>query len=400
MFFFCSFILPDQTRGQEKAYELLPSPDMWYNSVDGIRIGVNFVGQVPGTFEDGPHRLNAGVWLGLWFPSMPVSYQLLYTEPVPGWSEFGSEASVQFLSSIRTGYHRHGAGFNKRWQPGFQENKFRELNIFNTFEKRFNRSYTAFPALWSEDSKILATAAFKMQDENFLGLYFFELESSLQYLNDSFIVSSLTAFQKIDLNRHWGFRFRAFTGVNSSASAPEYLYSRSMNPAIRWMNNGVTRAKGTIPQNWIESGSLHIAGGANIRGYMHSDVKSFVECENEVELCSSLYHSILSFNAEFDFWNPVDALLNKNNYASEFLRFRSYLFYDTGSSTGWIGDQPAEIFSNAGAGISFSLNIPDYLGKSRGFVLRYEMPFWISDPTNGNSISFRSLFGFGAVIAF
>jgi len=46
------------------------------------------------------------------------------------------------------------------------------------------------------------------------------------------------------------------------------------------------------------------------------------------------------------------------------------------------------------------LNIPDYLGKPRGFVLRYDIPFWLSDPDSGDSFKFRSLIGFGAVLSF
>jgi hypothetical protein len=55
---------------------------------------------------------------------------------------------------------------------------------------------------------------------------------------------------------------------------------------------------------------------------------------------------------------------------------------------------------NAGIGLQFSLNIPDFLGKPRGFAIRYEVPFWISEPDAGDSnFEFSSLLGFGAVIS-
>ena len=391
-------VLSTTSFSQNRGYELLPSPDLWYNDVDGIRLGLNLLGQVPGSFEDGPHRLRAGIWLGLWFPDAPLSYQLTYTEPMRRWSDFGSEASFQVLSSFRTGYHKHGLGFQKRWQKGFHERRFTELSIFNTLEKRINSEYTPFTVLWADNVKLLTSLSLLLQDENPIGEFSVTFKSSLQYLNSAFLTSSLSAFQRVDFNRHWGVRIRGFSALSSSSSAPEYLVSRSMSPAIEWMANSVTRAKGTIPQHWIESGSFHVAGGANLRGYVEEDVKSLVQCSAEEPHCGILFYSFFSLNSEFDFWNPIDLLFNRNSYTSEFFRFRSYLFYDTGGSPGWIGDTGSLFFSNAGTGFSLSLNIPDHLGKARGFVLRYEIPFWLSDPASGDAFSFRSLFGFGAVI--
>jgi hypothetical protein len=59
-----------------------------------------------------------------------------------------------------------------------------------------------------------------------------------------------------------------------------------------------------------------------------------------------------------------------------------------------------QVKSDLGIGLQFSLNIPDYLGKDRGFALRYEIPFWLSDPSLGEkSFKFRNLIGIGAIIS-
>ena len=395
---------------QSAAYEILPSPDLWYNDVDGIRVGVNLKGQVPGTFEDGPHRLDAGFWVGLWFPKLPVSYYLSYTEPINRWSDFGSEASIGIISSIRTGYHNHGIAFNKRWQQGFDERRYRELRIYNSYEKRFDLDYTPFQSLWSDKDKLFTHFSAELRDDNRLGWYRFNLNTSFQYLDDSFNVTTLSAIQSVEFNRFWALHLRGYSGFATSGSTPEYLHSRSMRPANQWGGNGVTRAKGTIPQSWLELGNMHIAGGANLRGYTSSDVESFIsECNQpglNSETCLNengsqlLFHSIISLNAELDYWNPIAVMFNKIPYASEFLKFRSYLFFDTGRSLEFIENEPSGSFSNAGAGFSLSLNIPDYRGKDRGFVFRYEIPFWLSDAKDNDSFKVRHLFGFGAVISF
>ncbi len=395
---------------QSAGYEVLPSPDLWYNDVDGIRIGINLKGQVPGSFEDGPHRLDAGLWVGLWFPKMPVSYYLNYTEPISRWSDFGSEANIEFLSSVRTGYHNHGVAFNKRWQQGFDERRYREVRIYNSYEKRFNLEYAPFERLWSDKEKLLTTLSAEIRNDNRLGWYQVLASASFQHLDNQYSFFTISANQSIEFNSFWALHLRGYTGVATAGSSAEYLHSRSMRPAIHWMNNGVTRAKGTIPQRWMESGNIHVAGGANLRGYSNQDVESFLQkCTSPTadnEICPEelnvplLFHSIISLNTELDYWNPVAVAFNQLPYASEFLKFRSYLFFDTGRSLNLIDEEPEGAFSNAGAGFSLSMNIPDYRGKDRGFVFRYEIPFWLSEPGGEDSFKFRHLFGFGAVISF
>lgn len=404
LFLSCLFVSTTNAQSS-RSYELLPAPDLWYNDVDGIRLGIRLKGQVPGTFEDGPHRLDGGVWLSTWIPELPVSYYLSYTEPIPRWSDFGSEASAQAISSIRTGYSRHGLGINKRWQQGFDEQQYREISFFTTFESRFDDEYTAFPSLWSDRDHLITSLTAEIQKQNSLGRLNIQASGGLQWNEDTFSYGTLTAVQRIPFNDKWGIRVRGFAGSATKNTSPEFLFSRSTGPAIQRLRNGVTRAKGTIPQPWMESGNLQIAGGANLRGYTSRDVQVFsnqscVDCETVFSsVPPNLHRAITAFNAEFDYPNPVGVLFNKIPYASDFIDFRSYVFADAGSTLG-SGNSSSKLTGDAGAGFSVSLNIPDYLGKPRGFVLRYEIPFWLSDPQNGDSFSYRSLVGFGAVISF
>jgi len=412
-----------KTDAQTPRYEIIPSPDLWYNDVDGIIVGLQLQGQVPGTFEDGPHRLNAGIWLGLWLPKLPVSYQITYTDPIQRWSDYGSEANIQVRSSIRTGYHNHGIGINKRWQRGFDERRYVEIGNYNSFEKRFDDEYAAFPMLWSDRDKFLSSFSFEIQNDNRLGWYQISADTKFQFNEDFYSVFNLVARQRITFNDYWGLRLRGFLGAASSHTDPEYRFSRSMRPAADWMQNRFTRAKGTIPQPWIEGGNIHIAGGPNLRGYTSRDIDSFVADRENLNgdpqidtVAPILFRSFASLNAELDYWNPIAKAFNEIPYASEFLNFRSYLFFDTGRSLNSestipvianggqdsevITDNTSTLYSNAGAGFSLSLNIPDYHGKPRGFVFRYEIPFWLSEPGDEDSFRFRHLFGFGATISF
>lgn len=414
-FLFILCVLPlffwQPVHSQDNSYELIPAPDIWYNDVDGIRLGVRLKGQVPGTFDDGPHRLDAGVWLGTWFPDLPLSYYFSFTEPVFSWSRYGSEAHLRLISSVRTGYQSHGLGLHKRWQRGFDERRYVEAGIFNSFEDRFDGEYIAFPYLWSRDHKILTTLTAEFQNENPLGVYAVSFSGSFQYLDRSYGVGNLTASQQIDINRSWTLRLRGFAGAASSGTDAEYLFSRSFSPAVETLQSGITRAKGTIPQPWMESGNFHVAGGANLRGYTSDDIDNFVykpcvSCSGDVfinEVSPVLFRSIAAFNSELDYPNPAGILFDRIPYLGEFMSFRSYLFFDAGTPLG-IGEDNIHtdtVFADGGAGFALSLNIPDYLGKPRGFVLRYEMPFWLSEPGgNQEAFKFRHLFAVGTVISF
>jgi len=394
-----SFLGSISVHGQSRGYEFLPSPDLWYNDVDGIRLGVNLKGQVPGSFDDGPHRLDAGFWVGLWFPDTPVSYYVSLTEPIKAWSDFGSEANLEFLSSIRTGYQKHGISLNKRWQTGFDERRFHSVSLHQHFENRTDLEYTAFPALWTDEDKWIGGVSLEIQRSNKLGWYNLNTNVNTQFLNDIYAVWTATAIQNIPINDIWGGRIRLFSGIASADTAPEYLFSRSTLPAINTLDSGVTRAKGTIPNPWMQNGDFHLSGGANIRGYMNQDVASFTS--DGVESAPFLQYSVISANIEFDYWNPFQSLIKKTSMISDFLSLRSYLFFDSGQSLQFDSRDSDQLFSNAGTGLALSFNIPNNFGKPRGFVLRYELPLWLSHPTQeDDKFTFRQIVGFGAVISF
>ncbi len=126
---FLFLLMPGFSFAQSDSYNLNFYPDAWYNSVDGVRIGGFVLGEMEGEFKSGPHRLNAGIWLGTNFPDLPVSYYVSFTEPIPGLSDYGEEFNVQLVSSIRTGYSRHGLALNKRFQKEFDELRYQEIRL-------------------------------------------------------------------------------------------------------------------------------------------------------------------------------------------------------------------------------------------------------------------------------
>lgn len=382
-------------------YEMNFAPDLWYNDVDGIRVGVRMRGQVPGTFDDGPHRLDTGVWFGVWYPPNPFSYYIKYTNPIESISDFNSEGSYSIITSIRTGYHRHGLRFDKRWQPGFNEDVYREMFVFTGLHRHYAPDYLPFPVFWQEDWTAFLHSGFQGQTLNNLGYLFYKSTVRAGYVQDGdpFAVLQAELRQNIELNRSFNVRLRASGGVQSENTTPEYRLMASLAPAIEWMDSGFYRAKGTVPMPWMNSGVFQVTGsGPNLRGYADRDIKAAKNTAGNFPVQFSYSH-YLAFNTELDFPNPVDMMFSRIPVLGDFLRLRSYMFMDV--LNGELESGNNETIADAGAGFALTLNIPDQIGKPRGFVIRYDVPFWLSGPQPGHDpIRYRSVFSFGAVIGF
>lgn len=378
---------------QGSSYEFIPAPDLWYNDVDGIRTGIRLKGQVPGTFEDGPHRLNLGVWLATWFPDTPVSYYLAFTEPIPGISDYASEGNLRLISQIRTGFSRHGLDFNKRWQQGFEETNYTELSLGLKVQKRFDNEYMQYNLLWQEKGLYLAEMDMVFRNTNTLGEYYARTGITANLAGNAapFVHGLLEYQQVIKLSDSFAARGRLFAGAVSGNTVPEYRFARSFRSPSGWNMSGFTRAKGTIPTGWMAAGVFQFTGGPNLRGYIDQD---FRQLENGL---SPLLTSMGSFNIELDYPNPLDKALRKIPVLGELMKLRLYLFFDTGTSLGITDIEEHRVISDAGTGLMFTFNIPDYLGKPRGIMIRYDIPLWLSHPGMETRWKWRNLIGIGAV---
>lgn len=388
---------------QDESYSLNFAPDLWYNDVDGIRVGVRVLGEMEGSFNDGPHRLDAGLWLGTWMPDLPVSYYFSFLEPIPAITDYNSEGSIQVISSIREGYSAHRLQFNKRWQSGFDELDFKKLSIYFSQEKLIDSEYRQYKQLWQDEWKSLLGASYLISEHPSVGRFFAKLtvEQNVHIKSGSFTIGSVEAIQKVILGRQFNLRVRGFLGYGSNERAPEYGFLSSMESPQYWVNRGVPRSKGTIPTLWFGEGIFQIGGGPNLRGYLKRDIQELNAGGDPT------YEAIVSVNTEIEFPNFLNPAIQDISVIGDLMEFRTYTFFDAGvpidrgESLDVVYTEFDDFFADAGVGLQISFNIPDYLGNDRGIFIRYDVPFWLSDPTESESnFSYRQLIGIGAIISF
>ncbi len=372
-------------------YNLSPAPDLWYNSIDGARIGLRIRGQMAGTFGDGPHRLDAGIWLGSKLPADPVSYYVSLTEPIPAFSDFGSEASVEGFSSIRDGYHTHGFTVSKRWQRGFNEKEFTSIRLLSTYAQRYDTRYALLPSMWQTRPVYAVETTFQSRRESdFWGT----AAQMLQLTVGSYRQADTRSFMQLEaehlsskyLGTGFTIKHRVFVGLSGSDTPIERAYRMSSGKAIDEIGSGITRSRGILPQSGVDNGWIHTADGPNLRGYGRIEMSRLLEGR------PATVRNVGALNLELDYPNPVTWMLSRVPVLGGVLNSRMYVFSDHGMANN-------SVKSNAGAGFSVGLNIPDYLGRNRSLSLRYDVPAWLSKPQSGEpKWNYRSVFGIWSII--
>jgi len=400
------FVRQASAQNANSTYDVRFFPDIWFNSVDAARAGVDVRGRQAGNAVLGYHRLSLGVWLATRFPKNPVSYYLDFTEPIDAWSDFNAESSIGLISEYRAGYTQHGVELSKRWQSGFDEDKYELLHIKLYGEELYTSSYELFPGLWDSDWHFLADLDFSVHRISELHSTYFDVATKVSpgVSGNGFVQGTLELAQKFSLGSGFHWNYRLFGALSSSETPIQYQYLYSMASPHDWKSNPFMRGRGTIPPVWMREGWIQYSGGPAIRGYVNQDI------QNLKSGTPYLMRNIASVNTKLTYPNPISHLLSKHSFINNFLSFRSYLFADAGGTfkekkVMKAGDvlvsDGRDFRADAGPGFALSITFPDNEGRTKTITFRYDVPLWLSDPTEGsNPFKYRNVFGLNAIIPF
>ncbi|HKI43970.1 MAG TPA: hypothetical protein VKA08_01440 [Balneolales bacterium] len=402
------FTLTWQAKAQQTntPYHIRFFPDIWYNSVDAARIGMDVRGGQAGNTALGYHRLSMGVWLATRFPKDPVSYYLRFREPIESWSDYNAGASVGILSEYRTGFTRHGLELSKRWQPGFEEGTYDLLQLGFYAEKLYTTRYELFPQLWNNEWHYLGKIHFSVQRKSGPLSSYLSVKTWIGFgINTINFTQAVLQFSQMwKLGAGFGLHYRLFGGVSSGNIPVQYKFFYSMASPHDWKTNPFMRSRGTIPPVWMREGWIQYAGGPGLRGYLYQDM---YDLKNNKP---NLMQNVASVNTEIIYPNPISSLISSNSMVSNFLSFRSYLFADAGEGRTEQKLLPAggiqtstqnEFRADAGPGLALSITFPDNEGQTKTITFRYDVPLWLSSPMPGTpSFKYRSVFGLNAIIPF
>ncbi|MCC5925302.1 MAG: hypothetical protein JJU41_01965 [Bacteroidetes bacterium] len=382
---------------QESNFEQSWRPSIWYNTVDGAQLGVRYFGYLDDSTLD-KYKVITGIWVNTALPTFPVAYDLRFEHPF-----FSQTSTLQPLilgvqSRFRDGLHRHGGFIEKRYHSGNHDDRFITFRMSSIYHRQQDSSYLVFPHNWNDKASTILTGTTYYRN-NFKDRYFTawaSLTTSTTY-NDAVLEAGSTLHHQINRLLAIGFKIgsRVHTGSDGySALATNLAYQ----PAIHWHDNSWFRSHGTLPVAALRSGALVTTGSmSSIRGYSRHDAKRFTA--SDIHAIAALH----GVSADVEIANPLDLYLRNIPVAGYFVHFKTRLFTDAAIVKYQENAQiiTNNFIANAGAGILLYVNVPDVLARERGFALRWDIPFWLSDPLDSeNPIKFRQQLSFDIIIPF
>jgi hypothetical protein len=388
-------------------YRAYVRPDLWWNTVDGIKLGAHMEGDYLFTM----HRINASVWFnthiaqGKNFDSgetgyskyAPVNYNFNYNSP---FNRNAPKIELQVNSRFLDGLMYHRAGFN--WLPN-------TTNAFSLYGQTmwrplsYDKAYLLYENEWSSVRSMPNSSLNVSWTHNYnyiagSGNYKVSVRApflagnSTANFNYAYVQLNAVNYNKL-AKLQVRTRFFGRYGSGSNIPSESALFLAGANPE-EMMDNKYTRSKGFVPESWggispYETNHFQQGGGLNLRGY----AGYFIADErNGNVLVGYKSRSGIAGNLEVDFddYIPLKPRVIKN-----ILHVDAYAFVDAGvielnavSLPQYWNISPTTELSDlrvdAGVGLAFTIKNWGWFEKAKPLTIRFDMPWFINRPPYAN----------------
>ena len=361
-------------------YEIKYRPDIWWNSYDGIKTGINLTGG----YLRHHHLFNATIWLNT---SALQKNNLINADNYDKYSyriEYNTNLdqlslNTRFLLSSKfiAGLNTNAITIEKSDKKGNNKLTVKLLSLYRT-----NENYLILPG-W-ESSKMNNRIDIDLEHKykythgkGKINLQFNTSALGSDYDYNKLILTGLNnnTFKKLKINT----RVYLQLGTGSNWAEESKLALAGANNE-EMMHSKFTRSQGIISsENMIYGDALnhfHASGGLNLRGYSGYLAPNF----NDDGTISSLNYngtSGASINAEIDFTSYLPYLVRRYNFAS-------YLFADAGiiSNKELNKDNYTTIFesirTDAGIGFTYSIKRFGPLENIKPLTVRFDIPLFLN----------------------
>lgn len=380
-------------------YILKWRPDVWYNSIDGVKAGLHF----NGNYMNFKHVFRSTIWYNTRVGNdtsigakNPVNYSISYTNSFP--RSFSYSIQSRFLDGL--------------WLNRIGIEKSYGKNVFAAYFKSMYRTtagdlaYLLYPTEWNNDQwnntlniEYIRNYEYRRGTGQIkLGMRNTALGSDYDYASIHLTVVNENRLGKLD------FRTRVFgqymTGNNV---APESMLNVAGANSEEMMENKFVRSRAFVPTDWLGFGSdvnhFQYGGGLNIRGYAGYALPA-TNGLNQVLLYKGM--SGASFNGELDF----DRLIKfEPRKIKDLLHLDLYLFGDAGFvqhtfKTGEYGLTSTQtitgkLLMSAGTGAALTIKRWGRLDELKPLTIRFDVP-WVLNTTpfvDGEYVKFRWIVG-------
>lgn len=345
-----------------RKYQASWRPDIWYNSVDGIKAGVQF----EGNYFQHKHIFKLRAWYNTGVLSEIdaddrdlISYTFGYT------NKLKNQVWMNLHSRMLDGYDKHGFSFTKRLGG---DNIKAGMNFTQRRDGQYLIQQTFVNRGWDNAAFLEYSHPYKYfngRGNIKLGLSNSGILSDYNYSEISLTVLNNTKLGKLDFRTRTYARF-----MDGSSIAPEsaLLLGGANNREL--MGNKYTRSRGWIPDDWgtfaRETNHWHQSGGLNLRGYTGYRATTTQETDTFEIFGGSKGASV---NAELG----IGRLIGTNKLVIlKRIRVNPYLFADAGILGNQL-NQWSDLRMDAGLGTTVSYNFRRF-NKAKPIVLRIDLP--------------------------
>jgi len=405
---------PDRTK-----YILYYRPDLWYNRIDGLKIGVHTEGNYFNTsqFFSGTVWYNSGLLASEkydGYSQASVSYALSYATPL-GTKRNG--INIKLENRYLDGIFFNKAALTKDWDNGYTI----DVN-YKYFAQTSNKDYQYLLPQYTltdlKSSSVNVNPSYNYTGNGNYGSFNMKLSLPVLSLLGENLSSPLVSLE----NKHFMYvgrikvRNRIFIGIQGNqiftkstngisiagASLEEVLdnkfYRSNAYPNDAYNYNLPQQG---LPLSYDNNALnlLHAAGGLNLRGYNNLNFYT-----NPTQLDNKFYSSTtngISYNLENDL---SDYIRYKPRVISNFIKVDIYTFVDAGLMNKRQILSPVEVkkytyklLVDAGIGTAFTIKQWGRISKAQPLTIRIDFPLYVSQPlliNNTKSFQFRWLAGF------
>ena len=392
-----------------RQYRLDVRPDLWWNSVDGIKAGVHFEGdylfslyKIDASIWFNTHLLQEGAYQSyqgeqLYGRYPAVSYSVNYVSPI---TRNLPKLQLQISSRFLDGLWYHRGGFN--WL-------LNDKNIIQFFAQSMWRpnvnalDYLADPNQWSSNDKQRNTSLNLAWGHNYsymhgTGKYTFTFRAPFLSGNNYPFDYAYAQLESVNYN-HFGrldVRTRLFGRYGTGSRLPlESLLNMAGANSEELMENKYTRSRAFVPTEWdgiskYDVNHFQMGGGLNLRGYAGYYAPDERHAANYVGYQS---RSGAAANVEVGFENymPWRPKLFRN-----WLHANVYAFGDAGmtelsipSSRNVYTISPSDLWSSvhidAGLGMAFTVKNWGVFEKAKPLTIRLDLPLFLNRPPYNNN---------------
>ena len=374
-------------------------PDVWYNSVDGVQLGLHSEGSYIGKYN-----YSATVWgnttLGHWDnvtynkKYIPFAFNLSGKAVTNGfWKQSYVYDNISYYGGIST----VKLGFEKIFRKQDQRNpKFSKLffNVKSLYNFDNYDQYLLNPMMWGTGSYKSGLMNNSINLGYFRNYFYkngtgeFTINVRTPFVNSSYNYSwvNLNSINSLNLSK-FEIRSRVFAQMGYSLSYPkESALMLSGANSEDMLDNKYTRARGMVPTNWLGFGAttnhFQYGGGLNLRGYSGYYAVEDHKKNGKDSLFTGYYsNSGASWNMEVDFDRFIKI---KPKGLSKNLKMDTYLFSDMGVLVFQQANNtyfPGRFRMDAGLGTALTIKFSPY--QISPLIVRFDMPFFLNAPPVG-----------------